>query len=350
MGFFDNTNKIYSTKYITAEITDDKNKIHFVPIKITFDDMFIAEINKQLYAFTTKGARILRYDQKLVKSFGVIQYDTSHFSSIKSEFKEMEIVLRENNLGKMNRELFGIFKVLSKREKEDFGMWKLDDQTFQTLEEAEKYRKEKNLTEEPTQIVHDIKALIKEFETNWQKKYPERVEQIKKFLEELDVKQIVTPLKRVTDCLQEDFIATSPNFLASVIPYIKSVDGDLKKTNNVEIKGHKNLMKYLLIAMIGVAIVAAIYIAYDKGLFDPLVNAGKSFQTASESFQGLPSPTGGFNTAAKGDPYSDANIQKNYTPESLLEAINTGTVDYNKLSDTMKKTVDDTRKRLEVAP
>lgn len=283
--------------------------MHFVPIKHTFDDMFIAEVNKQLYAFTIKGARILRYKQALVRSFGVIQYDTTHFSSIKSEFKELEIILKENSLPKVNRELFGIFQVLSKREKGKF--------------------------EE-----HDITKLIAEFKENFSKKYPERVEQIEKFLKELDTKKIVTPLKRVTDMLQEDFVATSPNFLASVIPYLKSVDMDIKKVNNTEIKGHKNLMKYILIALIGIIIIAAVFIAYDQGAFDGLFSLGNSLSNVGSSFQGLPSPTGGFSTPAKADPYSDENIMAKYTPEALKEAINTGTIEYNKLSQKMKDTVD----------
>ena len=304
----DNGNKIYSPKYITAEITDEKDNIHFFPIKHTIDDYFMVEIDKQLYAFSTKGARILRYKQALVRSFGVIQYDVCNYKSLRPEAKELEIVLRKNSLPKMNMRLFNILRILGNREKNDF---------------------------KP----HDINLLIKEFET-LEGEYPEKIAEIRNYLKELDVDEIVTPLRRVTDFIHEDLIATNPNFLASVVPKLESVDNEHKKITNTEIKGTKNLMKYALIALIGIVIIAAIFIAYDQGAFDGVFQLGDSLKNVGSSFQGLPSPTGGFSTPAKADPYSDENIMSKYTPESLKTAINSGEMDYNKLSQKMKDMVD----------
>ena len=266
------------------------------------------EINKQLYAFTTKGARILRYRQKLVRSFGVIQYDTSNYSSIKPEIKELELVLKKNSLPKMNMKLFNILKILGNREKAEF---------------------EK----------HDINALIEEFEKDYGVEYPERITEIKTYLKELGINEIVTPLRRVTDFIQEDLIATSPNFLASAVPKLESVDMEHKKITNSEIKGTKNLMKYALIALIGIVIIAAVFIAYDQGAFDGVFQLGDSLKNIDSSFQGLPSPTGGFSAPTKADPYSDENIMAKYTPESLKAAITAGEIQYEKLSQKMKDMV-----------
>ena len=308
MGIFDNGNKIYSPKYITAEITDEKDNIHFFPIKHTVDDYFIVEIDKQLYAFSTRGARILRYKHHLVKSFGVIQYDVSNYKSLNPATKELELVLKKNSLPKLNIRLFNILRMLGNREKNNF---------------------------KP----HDINLLIKEFET-LEGDYPEKIAELRTYLKELDIDHITTPLRRITDFIHEDLIATNPNFLASVVPKLESVDNEHKKITNTEIKGTKNLMKYILIALVGIIIVAAVFIANDQGAFDGLFHLGDSLSGIGSSFQGLPSPTGGFTNPVKTDPYTDANIMAKYTPETLKAAINSGQIEYNKLSQKMKDAVD----------
>ena len=187
---------------------------------------------------------------------------------------------------------------------------------------------------------HDINKLIEEFEQEYGDQFPEKIAEIKTYLKELDVQEIVTPLRRITDFIHEDLIATSPNFLASVVPKLESVDNEHKKITNTEIKGTKNLMKYALIAMIGIIIIAAVFIAYDQGAFDGVFQLGDSLKNVGSSFQGLPSPTGGFSAPAKADPYSDENIMAKYTPESLKSAIASGEIQYTNLSQKMKDMVD----------
>ena len=350
MGIFDNGNKIYSPKYITAEITDDNDNIHFFPITHTFDGFFMVEIDKQLYAFTTKNARILRYRQKLVKSFGVIQYDVSHYSSIKKEFKELEIALKKNGLPRLNRTLFGALDIFAKREKSTFGKYLINKKSFDTLEDAQYYLEEHKLESAIKHDIHDINALIKEFET-LEGQYPEKVSKIQDFLHDLNIDQVVTPLRRITECLQEDFLATSPNFLASAVPKLEAVDFEHKKVTNSEIKGHKNLMLYMLIGIVIVAAIIGIAYANEKGAFSGITSFTNNLGTIKESFQGLPSPTGGFKNpaATKADKCSDEYVQAHYTPEQLKVAINAGEMDYNCLSDTTKKYIGDLPP-IEVAP
>ena len=219
------------------------------------------------------------------------------------------MVLKKNSLPKLNMRLFKILRILGNREKGDF---------------------------KP----HDINKLIAEFEKDYGTEYPEKIAEIKSYLKELDIDHIVTPLRKITDFIHEDLIATSPNFLASVVPKLESVDMEHKKITNTEIKGTKNLMKYILIVLIGVIIIAAVFIAYDQGAFDGLFNLGNSLSNIGSSFQGLPSPTGGFSVPAKADPYSDESIMNRFTPESLKAAINSGEIDYNQLSQKMKDLVD----------
>ena len=308
-GFFDNGNKIYSPKYITAEITDDNDNIHFFPITKDFDGYFVVEINKQLYAFTTKGARILRYKQKIVRSFGVIQYDVCNYRPIKPEIKELELMLKKNSLHKLNVRLFNILQLLGRREKADF---------------------------KP----HDINALIAEFEKEFGGEYPEKVAEIKSYLRELDIDHIVTPLRRITEFIHEDLIATSPNFIASVVPKLKSLDYEHKLITNTEIKGNKHLMKYIVVALCIGLVIAGIAIANDKGVFKPLQDVGAGLQDLGKSGIGIPSPMQGFQKPTADD-YSDAAIQARFpTPESLKAAVQAGTIDYNKLSKFVQESID----------
>ena len=246
----------------------------------------------------------------MVRSFGVIQYDVCNYRSIKPEIKEMELMLKKNSLHKMNMRLFNILQLLGRREKNEF-------------------------------TPHDINNLIAEFEDELGGQYPEKVAEIKTYLKELDIDKIVTPLRRITEFIHEDLIATSPNFIASAVPKLKALDYEHKLITNTEIKGNKNLMKYIVVALCIGLIIAGVAIANDKGVFKPLTDVGKGIQDIQKSGVGLPPIGGGFSGAPVGTDYSDAAIQARYpTPELLKAAIAKGEVNYNSLSQFAKDSID----------
>jgi len=308
---------LLSGKYITALITDSANRLHFVPIKTTIGDYFIAEIEKEIYAFCLKDARQVIYRQTLAKSFMVIQYDTSHFKSIKAEAKELEMMMKKNGLPKMNRLQLDVLTQLGKREKKEF--------------------KE-----------HNIEKIIEAFEKSHTQN-PAAIQPIINYLEELDIDKIVTPVRNVTDFITEDLVALPPSFLGSIIPRYQRLDVEHKKITNTPLKGGAGFMKMVLVIVLGIAIVGGVYIAYDKGVFDGVTDFTDNLSTIGEGFQGLPSPTQGIQTSGAAD-YADATIQAKYPePQDLVTAINSGEVDYNKLSSTMKSYVDNIEP-VEVAP
>lgn len=308
MGVLNGRDKLTS-KYITAEISDSEDRLHYVPIKHTIGDYFVADLDGKFFAFSLKNARILIHRVTLEKSFRVIQYDTTHFNSIKPETKELEIVLQKNSLPKVNRMMFNVLRVLGKREKAEFNP-------------------------------HSISDLIREFGQQ-EGKYPDEVRSIKNYLSELDVDSIVTPVRKVTDFIQEDLIATNPSFLGELLPRIQRLDNEHKKITNTPLKGTNSFMKVAIIGLIAVVLIVGVAFAYEQGMFDGIFKFGDSISTIGDGLSGLPSPTGGFNTPATGGVnYSDASIMANYTPEELKAAINSGEVDYNKLSSSMQDMVD----------
>ena len=92
--------------------------------------------------------------------------------------------------------------------------------------------------------------------------------------------------------------------------------------------------------MLVVMVVGGIAYGASEGMFDGMFDFIDSMSTIGDGFSGLPSPTQGFQKPGAGDDYSDAALQAKYTPEELKIAINTGQVDYNKLSTEMKDMVD----------
>src|SRR3990167_9124043 len=99
---------IFSSKWITAEISDGSSRLHFVPIKHTIGDYFVAMINKQLYAFKIVGSEIKTYRQTLIKSFRVLQYDTTHYRPISPTSEALKLALEKNSLPKVNMLLFNL--------------------------------------------------------------------------------------------------------------------------------------------------------------------------------------------------------------------------------------------------
>mgnify|MGYP006105316141 FL=1 len=299
---------ILTSKFITAEITDSEDRIHYVAIKHTIGDYFVADLDGKFFAFSLKNARILTHRVTMTKSFRVIQFDTSHYSSLRPETKELELLLQKNSLPKVNKILHNVLRVLSRREKHDF---------------------------KP----HSIIDLVAEF-SDKQGQYPEEVRNIKNYLLELDVDTIVTPVRKVTDFIQEDLIATSPSFLGELLPRIQRLDNEHKKITNTPVKGTGGMMKLAVIALMAVVIIIGVSYAHDQGVFDDVTEFTDSMGTLGDGLSGLPSPTQGFQTPGVAD-YSDAAIQAKYTPEELKIAVDSGEVDYNKLSSNTKEMLED---------
>lgn len=338
-----NEKDIYSPKFVTAEISDAENQIHFVPIKHTLGDYFLAEIDQKLYAFSLKNARHLKYRKTFAKSFEVIQYDTSHTESLKPEADLLRKMLIQNKLPKVDRTLFDVLRVIGRREQRVPMKVLLNDDGEPVIDEEGNPIRIEDPEYDGKFAEQSIPELIDEFVERAGPEYQKDVKHIIQYLSELGINKIVTPVQKVTDYLQGDFIATNPSFIAEGIPHYMRLDEEHKRITNTEIKGTRNLGKIMLIVMAVVIVAALVFIAYDQGWLDFAVNIADNVGTIQEGFQGIPSvgipQTGG---AGKGD-YSDASIQSRYTPESLKVAIENGEIEYDKLSSNMKNLVGDVK-------
>ena len=257
-----------------------------MPIKKTIGDYFLADIDGHVYCFRIDGSRIKVYQHTLVKSFRVLQYDLSHYQPVSAaDNKEIETVLRLNSLPKMNMMLFNILKLLGKREKQSF-------------------------------TPHDLKQLVDEVSEH-ETEYKERVMNIKNYLSHLSINEIVTPVRKITEFIEGDSIATDSKFMGTIVTQHARTDIEHKKVTNTPEKGKKSwVMIGFIIAVVCLIIFAAYYI-YDSGM---LTNS---------------LPTFGFQ-----QPTTTSIMDRYPTPEALKAAIDRGEVNYDTLPTDVKKMVD----------
>ena len=350
--------EVLGPKWTTAEISDSNDNLYYFPIKHTIGDHFLCEIDNQYFAFSLKNKRILTHKSKtgIGKYFQIIQYDTSNTRCLKPTTKELELMLKENSLGKLDREKFEILSILARREKKNFGTWSVGEEVFENEKDAVNYlasledktitktdRNGKAIQEELKVIhnVHSIAELAKIFEAE-EGEFPKKVKEIKKYLNSLDVREIVTPLRPITDFITNDLIAEDPGFLGEGMARAQKLDGTLREVTNVPVKPKTNTMKYLVVALIIGIVIAAVFGLNESGALKGVTDFVDNLSTIQEGFKGLPSPTQGIQRSNTGGvDYSDASLMSKYPDcNAMLVDINAGTIDYNKLSSQMQGFID----------
>lgn len=231
---------IYSSKFITADITDSSHRVFYVPIKFVLGDYFLAKIEGQLYCFRLLGERIFTYRHNLIKSFRKVYYNTEHYNPLSpADMTELENILKENYLPNVDRNMHKTFKILGHKETKDF--------------------KE-----------HDLEALIEDL-LKHKDEYPQEVNNMKVFLDNLGTKKIVSPVKKISEFIEGDLIATDPKFLGSVVNAVNLVETEHKKVTNTPITGKTPWMKMILIfMMIGMG-AGLLYYGYSSGAFNQLI-------------------------------------------------------------------------------
>ncbi len=291
---------IMSGKFITAIISDSANRLHFVPIKHQLGDYFLTELDNQLFVFKIDGRRIKTYRQTLTKAFSILQYDTTHFLPISDEIPELELMLKKNSLHKVDGMLFSIIKILGKKEKQN---GKFEH--------------------------HEIKKMLEDIGEK-KDEYSEETRNMLTYLDHLKIDKIVTPVKRLSEFLEGDLLATDPKFYATVASFHERADKGNQVITNAAIGAKTAWLKIILVVMMIAMIGFVLYFAYDQGWFDSLTDLTKGL----EGIGGIPSPVGSFTppTAKTAQYYQD-----NYTPEELKAAVDRGEVNEDELPGSIKE-------------
>ena len=287
---------IFSSKYVTAIIFDSGGQAHFFPIKYVLGDYFVIDINNKVYCFEIVDSRVKTYRQTLVKSFRFLLYDTTHSRPISPENNQnLADIITQNNLPKLNMTLYNILHALGKQEKQAF-------------------------------TAHELQGLIEEVSKN-KGEHSEQAINLVNYLQNLNIDQIVTPVKSITEFIEDDLIATKPGFLGDILSVFQRADVENKKITNTENKGKTAWLKWIaVLAMVGL-VIALVYMAYDNGWFDPILNAGKALEDVNFSFTPGAAPT-------------DTEFAKKYpTPEAAKAALDRGELHESQIPPAMRELV-----------
>jgi len=304
-------NEFFSAKWITAVITDSSNRLHLVPIKYTIGDYFVTKINNSLYVFKLDGGQIKNYRKNYEKIKSVLFYDTTHYKPINASSKELELVLEKNSLPKVNSTLAHVFKILGTKEKKEFKPHKLDELTKQ----LSVMRDDEKTKDKITQHGYD---------------YDKSLLDIINYLQSLSINEIITPLRNVSNFIQEDLVSTDPSFMGTVIECYQRTDLEHRKITNTPSLGGRSMFKVALFAMIIISAAGAGYIMYDEGYF-----------TTNNPFNNVIPNSLSPNSSLIIDPSDDTQVMEKYpTGKSLLNAIEKGDLNYDDLSDTVQKMID----------
>jgi|APSaa5957512535_1039671.scaffolds.fasta_scaffold03151_20 hypothetical protein len=290
---------LLSPKYPTAIIKDVSKRLHFVPIKHTIGDYFMTKLDNKWYIFKI-DSEVCEYRETLTKSFKVYMYDTNHFRPLKSEVTEIEHALKKNHLPKINSTMADVFKLLGSREKNT------DEFTGHNI--AEIIKKINN---------YDKSKLAKIIPKD-QNLFKNQMEIILNYLDNLGIEKIVTPVKSISNFIQDDLRGVNPGFLGTVGDQLESLDFENKKVNNTPIGSKKAWVKIIAVALLITVIGLVLYMANNSGAFDEIMGLTSSFDAAGDFFK----------VQNQGPPPTDVLTQYP-TPESAKAAIDAGKVNLN---------------------
>ncbi|MGY8984976.1 MAG: hypothetical protein ACKVHG_10350 [Sphingomonadales bacterium] len=143
------------------------------------------------------------------------------------------------------------------------------------------------------------------------------------YLDHLNIKEIVSPLKKVSEFIQEDLIATDPKFMGTVVSSYQRTDMEHKKVTNTPLASKQAWVKFMAIFMGIGMVMALVFFIYDGGYLDSMM--------------------GGMSMPTLGQITDDVIMSQYPDAESLRVAVDNGTVDYDKLSSVAQGIVDEHR-------
>lgn len=340
---------LLSSKFVTAVITDKSKRVYFVPIKNTIGDFFLAELNNQLYCF--KITEICQYREKLTKQFQMAFYNTSHYRPITDKVDELAQFLNVNEMGRVNGMMSDVLKILGNRERQDKKKSTIPCGKCENCTSQEENKVCVNLKQPYHFKPHTVQELIDEI-TNYEKsklskvlpvgenRFNKQASSILNYLNELDIKEIVSPTRDISQYIEDDLKATDPQFPGVVLQTLMTLDHENKKVTNTPVSTSKQWLMPMLVVMMIAGLGMVVYILYDLGMFDDLMAITDSFSTIGEGVKGI-DPRALQSASTTGSGCSDLDLQKKYPePIQLKIAVENGS-ETCKLSPMMENMIKD---------
>jgi len=152
-------------------------------------------------------------------------------------------------------------------------------------------------------------------------KFNEAVENIKNFLTHLDSNKIITPVRKITEFIEDDLMATDPKFFGTIVRSNLATEDELKKVTNTVIGSKGPMLKIILIVMMIGLGAFAIWFMYDSGILEDF---------------GLEGMFGSFDAG----PSDEDLLMAKYTPEQLVAAVDSGELVYDDLPKNIRNMYD----------
>jgi len=228
---------LFSPRWITAQITDESNRLWFVPIRHTLGNWFLAKLDNAYFVFEIDSRAIRTYYASGVRTLRFLFYDVSSAQPLRpDQLVKLREFLSENKIKKVDQNMLRVLRGLKKAEKVN--------------------------TES-----HDLTLLIEQLQEKKDRENTE--EELLVFLKELDNKQISAPVEPISTFLDNDLKTTKASFLGNLFTQYRSLDNIHRVVTNRPQSGKLSWVKMgvIIMAIMGVATFA--YIAQEEGWLDP---------------------------------------------------------------------------------
>jgi hypothetical protein len=307
---------VFTSKYITAIIKDSSGRGHIRHIKHCIGDYWVTDIDSMTYVFKVDDSRIITYKEAAAKSCRILFYSTKHYLPISPEkMKLIEDTLRMNSLPRMNTTMLGTFKLMSQKEKQN-----------------------KSKPFENHSIPQMVQTILKS-----DKKFTVEAQNLQQFFENMAIYEIVTPVREITEFIEDDLLATDPKYIGDIYNAIQRTDFQHKKINNTKVDAKKPWI--MIIAL--VAIIAAIgfmgFFLISNGGLNGILPTFPSTQFNNPSTANAPPPPG--------QKIPDSVVFQKYpTIDQIQKAIQSGEITMNQLSPKVQDMVKSYKSPIPVQP
>lgn len=303
---------LFSTKFLNAVINGGQ-RFFVIHIKQYLgNNFFLAKIERKYHLFKIDPTRIKLYHHFGVQNVAKIDYELSNYNPIdEKQVADLENILNTNSLSKVDRKMFKLFDVLGKREKlNPDGTLKEPHKLDELLAEAKKYQ-------------GDDEAVL----------------EIIEYMRHLDVKQIVTPVKRLSEFLYKDLKEPDPGFADQLLNRSIATDKENKRMTNIPVDGKSPLLKIVLVLLLVGLVVGVIAYGFQTGQFSHILPSFGASGGSPLSFTppGSPAavPSGPLSATSPVGQWASAYP----TPQSLESAINSHQIACTQLPKEVKDMV-----------
>lgn len=305
---------LFSTKFLNAVINGGQ-RFFVIHIKQYLgNNFFLAKIERKFYLFKIDPARIKLYHHFGVQNVAKIDYELSNYNPIdEKQIADLEKILNDNSLSKVDRKMFKLFDILGRREKLN---------ADGTLKEPHKLEE---LLAEATEYKGDDEAVL----------------EIIEYMRHLDVKQIVTPVKRLSEFLYKDLKEPDPGFADQLLNRSIATDKENKRMTNIPVDGRSPLLKIVLVLLLVGLVVGVIAYGFQTGQFSHILPSfGGGFTPSATTF----TPPGSSVPVVVSGPLSQTSPVGDWakaypTPQSLETAINSHQIACTQLPKEVKDMV-----------